>query len=103
MHIERGVTCGVVAAVSLLALEPALVQMSDTQKIEQLQRQTELLEKQLRALKEEIAQTRKKTEKVEPAQAGQAKYVAQELSSILGDGWDRAAALAVVQVAGALS
>ena len=77
MRIKRGVTCGVVAAVSLLALEPALAQMSDTQKIEQLQRQTELLEKQLRALQAEIAQTKKKTEKVEPAQAAQAKYVAQ--------------------------
>jgi len=55
--------------VSLLALEPALAQSTDSQKIEQLQRQTELLEKQIKALKEEISQTRKKTEKVESAQA----------------------------------
>jgi hypothetical protein len=69
MRVEGGLACGLVATVSLLALEPALAQISDSQKIEQLQRQTDLLEKQIKALKEEIAQTRKKTEKVESAQA----------------------------------
>jgi len=69
MRVERGLACGLAATVSLLALEPALAQSTDSQKIEQLQRQTDLLEKQIRALKEEIAQTRKKTEKVESAQA----------------------------------
>src|SRR5712671_249122 len=69
MRVERGLACGLAATVSLLALEPALAQSTDSQKIEQLQRQTELLEKQIKALKEEIAQTRKKTEKVESAQA----------------------------------
>jgi hypothetical protein len=68
MRVERGLACGLAATISLLALEPALAQSTD-QKIEQLQRQTELLEKQIKALKEEIAQTRKKTEKVESAQA----------------------------------
>jgi hypothetical protein len=68
MRVQRGLAYGLAATVSLLALEPALAQ-SDSQKIEQLQRQTELLEKQLNALKEEIAQTRKKAEKVESAQA----------------------------------
>lgn len=69
MRVERGLACGLAATVSLLALEPALAQSTDSQKIEQLQRQTDLLEKQIKALKEEIAQTRKKTEKVESAQA----------------------------------
>ena len=73
MRVERGLAYGLAATVSLLALEPALAQ-SDSQKIEQLQRQTDLLEKQLKALKDEIAQTRKKAEKVESVQAG---YAAQ--------------------------
>ena len=103
MRRERALACGVLAAVSLLAFEPALARMSESQKIEQLQRQTALLEKQIKALKDETAQTRKKTEKVESAQAAQAKYVAQELSSDLSDGRGQAAAFAVVQVAGAFS
>ncbi len=69
MRVERGLACGLVATISLLALGPALAQGTDSQRIEQLQRQTDLLEKQIKALKEEIAQTRKKTEKVESAQA----------------------------------
>jgi hypothetical protein len=43
--------------------------MSDAEKIERLERQTELLQQQLKALQNEIASTRKKTEKVEAAQA----------------------------------
>lgn len=43
--------------------------MSDAEKIERLEHQTELLQKQLKALQNEIASTRKKTEKVESAQA----------------------------------
>jgi hypothetical protein len=42
--------------------------MSDAEKIQRLEQQTELLQKQLRELKAEIASTRKKTEKVEAAQ-----------------------------------
>ena len=68
MRVERGLAYGLAATASLLALQPALAE-SDAQKIEQLQRQTDLLEKQLKALKDEIAQTRKKAEKVESAQA----------------------------------
>jgi hypothetical protein len=51
---------------------------SDSDKIEQLQRQTELLQKQLKALQDELARTRKRTDKVEAAQehAAQARYVA---------------------------
>jgi hypothetical protein len=42
---------------------------SDADKIESLERQTELLQKQLKELKDEIARTRKRTDKVEAAQA----------------------------------
>src|ERR1700759_568526 len=42
---------------------------SDAEKIERLERQTELLQKQLKELQSEIASTRKKTGKVEAAQA----------------------------------
>ena len=77
MRVERGLAYGLAATVSLLALEPALAQ-SDSQRIEQLQRQTDLLEKQIKALKEEIAQTRKKAEKVESVQA---VYAAQTPTS----------------------
>jgi hypothetical protein len=42
---------------------------SDAEKIERLEHQTELLQKQLKELQNEIASTRKKTEKVEAAQA----------------------------------
>ena len=47
MRVELGLACGVATAVSLLALGPALAQMSDAEKIDRLQRQTEMLEKQL--------------------------------------------------------
>src|SRR5713226_9492634 len=62
--------CSALVGASLLALEPAAAQsLSDSEKIERLQRQTEQLQKQLKALQEEIAQTKKKAEKVEAAQA----------------------------------
>jgi hypothetical protein len=41
---------------------------SSSDKIERLERQTELLQQQLKALKDELARTRKKTDKVEAAQ-----------------------------------
>src|SRR5262245_44431725 len=50
----------------------AAAQMSDADKIQRLERQTELLQQQLRDLKEEINQTRRKANKVEAAQASQA-------------------------------
>lgn len=43
--------------------------MSDAEKIQRLEHQTELLQKQLKELKDEIATMRKKAEKVEAAQA----------------------------------
>ena len=49
-----------------LAFSPAVAEpLSDSEKIERLERQTELLQKQLRALQSEIATTKKKSEKKE--------------------------------------
>jgi hypothetical protein len=52
----------------ILAPQTAAAQ-SDSEKIERLERQTELLQKQLKALQDELAHTRKRTEKVEAAQS----------------------------------
>src|ERR1700726_900435 len=46
--------------------------LSSSEKMERLERQTELLQQQLKALKEELAQTRRKTDKVEAVQAARA-------------------------------
>jgi hypothetical protein len=46
--------------------------LSSSEKIERLERQTELLQQQLKALKQELAQTRRKTDKVEAVQAAHA-------------------------------
>ncbi len=56
----------------LLVPVVAAAQMSDAEKIQRLERQTELLQQQLRELKGEIAETRRKTSKVEPAQVSHA-------------------------------
>jgi hypothetical protein len=73
VHSKWGLMCSALAGASLLALDPAAAQsLSDSEKIERLQRQTEQLQKQLKALQEEIALTKKKTEKVEAAQAKEA-------------------------------
>ncbi len=73
MHSKLGLMCSALVGASLLALDPTTAQsLSDSEKIERLQRQTEQLQKQLKALQEEIALTKKKTEKVEAAQAKEA-------------------------------
>jgi hypothetical protein len=78
MQIQRRLTSGLATAASVLTLSSASGQpISDSEKIERLQRQTELLEQQIKALKAEIAQTRKKTERVESAQAQAAANTAQ--------------------------
>src|ERR1700719_358156 len=70
MHSKWGLMYGFLVGASFLAIEPVAAQSpSDSEKIERLQRQTEQLQKQLKALQEEIALTKKKTEKVEAAQA----------------------------------
>ena len=53
----------------LLTLSPAMAQQPDSEKIERLEPQTELLQKQLKALQQELKETKKKTEKVEAVQA----------------------------------
>jgi len=54
----------------MLAPQTAAAQsVSEAEKIDRLERQTELLQKQLKALQDELAHTRKRTEKVEAAQA----------------------------------
>ena len=79
MHVQRGLGLGVATAASLLALNSALAQpITDSEKIDRLQRQTELLEQQIKALKSEIAQTRKKTERVETVQAAHAAQAAAQ-------------------------
>src|SRR6516162_977978 len=66
MHSKWGLMCGALVGASFLALDPAAAQsVSDSEKIERLQRATEQLQKQLKTLQDEIAQTKKKTEKVE--------------------------------------
>jgi hypothetical protein len=56
----------------LLVPAVAAAQMSDADKIQRLERQTELLQQQLRELKDEIAQTRRKASKVEAVPASHA-------------------------------
>jgi hypothetical protein len=57
----------------MLVPETAAAQsISDSEKIERLERQTELMQKQLKELQNELARTRKKTDKVEAAQANSA-------------------------------
>jgi hypothetical protein len=61
--------CTSVLAIAWL-LGPAAAQaMSDSEKIRLLERQTELMQNQLRELKEEIARTRKRSDKAEAAPA----------------------------------
>jgi hypothetical protein len=55
---------------SSLAFSPAAAEpLFDSEKIARLERQTELLQKQLEALQGEIAQPKKKAAKVEAVQA----------------------------------
>ena len=55
----------------------ALAQSSEAQKIERLERQTELLQRQLKEIQDELARTRKRTEKVEAkVESAPARYSA---------------------------
>ena len=78
MHSKWDLMCGALVGASFLALDPAAAQsVSDSEKIERLQRATEQLQKQLKTLQDEIAQTKKKTEKVEAkVEAAPARYPA---------------------------
>lgn len=69
---QNSLACAIVVG-WLLTPSPAAAQpQTDADKIERLQRQTELLEKQLKALQQEIKQTKKKAEKAEKVEAVEA-------------------------------
>jgi hypothetical protein len=58
--------CSALVGVSLLVPHIAEAQsMSDSEKIQLLERQTELLQKQLKEIKDEIARSRRKSEQIE--------------------------------------
>src|SRR5260370_20172374 len=88
MHSKWGLMCGALVGASFLALDPAAAQsVSDSEKIERLQRATEQLQKQLKTLQDEIAKTRKKTEKVEAkVEAAPARYPAAPAGALITKG-----------------
>jgi hypothetical protein len=88
MHSKWGLMCGALVGASFLALDPAAAQsVSDSEKIERLQRATEQLQKQLKTLQDEIAQTKKKTEKVEAkVEAAPARYPAAPAGALITKG-----------------
>src|SRR5260370_9817460 len=88
MHSKWGLMCGALVGASFLALDPAAAQsVSDSEKIERLQRATEQLQKQLKTLQDEIAQTKKKTEKVEAkVEAAPARYPAAPAGALITNG-----------------
>jgi hypothetical protein len=70
MFAKRSFLSCAIASGWLLVLSPAAAQSpTDADKIERLQRRTELLEKELTALRREINETRKKPNNVEPVAA----------------------------------
>src|SRR5258706_7786879 len=70
MRARRSLTGGALVGACSLAFSPAAAEpLSDSEKIERLERQTEVLQKQLKALQSEIATTKKKAAKVEAVQA----------------------------------
>jgi hypothetical protein len=78
MEFKRSLmACSALLGVWLLVPTAATAQSADAGKIERLERQTELLAKQLKELQEELARTRKKTERVEAkVEAAPARYPA---------------------------
>jgi hypothetical protein len=73
MRARQSLTGGALVGACFLAFSPAAAEpLSDSEKIERLERQTELLQKQLKALQSEIATTKKRAAKVEAVQAGPA-------------------------------
>jgi hypothetical protein len=88
MHSKWGLMCGALVGASFRALDPAAAQsVSDSEKIERLQRATEQLQKQLKTLQDEIAQTKKKTEKVEAkVEAAPARYPAAPAGALITKG-----------------
>ncbi len=67
---NRRMLLSALLVMSAMATDHAVAQtMSDSEKIARLERETEVLQQQLKLLKEEMAKTKKKAEKAEAAQA----------------------------------
>ena len=62
---QKLMACTALLGVWLFHPATAGAQSAEAQKIERLERQTELLQRQLKEIQEELARTRKRTEKVE--------------------------------------
>jgi hypothetical protein len=74
-----GLTGGALVTSVLLASDPVAAQSpSDADKIERLERQVNLLQKQLTALQGEIRQTKKKTEPTQPPRHPQTQQVGEQ-------------------------
>jgi len=74
---QKLMACTALLGVLLFHPATAGAQSAEAQKIERLERQTELLQRQLKEIQEELARTRKRTEKVEAkVEAAPAHYSA---------------------------
>src|SRR5262245_63364193 len=69
---QKLMACTALLGVLLFHPATAGAQSAEAQKIERLERQTELLQRQLKEIQEELARTRKRTEKVEAKEIGRA-------------------------------
>jgi hypothetical protein len=77
LHTKQRSRVSALITVCLLAFRPAAAQtLPDSEKIERLERQAELLQAQLNALQDEIAHMKKKAAKVEAVQPGSAAATA---------------------------
>ena len=75
---QKLMACTALLGVLLFHPATAGAQSAEAQKIERLERQTELLQRQLKEIQEELARTRKRTEKVEAkVEAAPAHYSAR--------------------------
>src|SRR6516165_8059198 len=66
---QKLMACTALLGVWLLHPATAGAQSADAQKIEKLERQTELLQQQLKEIQQELARTRKQTERVEASRS----------------------------------
>ena len=74
---QKLMACTALLGVLLFHPATAGAQSAEAQKIERLERQTELLQRQLKEIQDELARTRKRTEKVEAkVEAAPARYSA---------------------------
>ena len=84
---QKLMACTALLGVWLFHPATAGAQSAEAQKIEKLERQTELLQQQLKELQAELAQTRKKTERVEAkVDAAPARPVAPPAGTVFTKG-----------------